>query len=110
MINLIANACDAYATLDPAVPMERRNILVSACAADQRIRLFIQDHAGGIPADTLPRIFEPFFTTKEAGQGTGLGLSISYGIITDMGGTITAEVADGGTRFTIDLPSAAPAG
>ena len=110
MINLIANSCDAYATLDPPVPMERRNILVSACAADQRIRIFIQDHAGGIPADTLPRIFEPFFTTKEAGQGTGLGLSISYGIITDMGGAITAEVADGGTRFTIDLPSAAPAG
>jgi C4-dicarboxylate-specific signal transduction histidine kinase len=87
-------------------PAERRCITICGGAEGGRVTLVVQDHAGGIPAETLPRIFEPFFTTKDVGQGTGLGLSISYGIITDMGGTIAAEVADGGTRFTIELPAA----
>ena len=38
------------------------------------------------------------------GKGTGLGLSVGYGIIRDMGGTITAENINDGARFTITLP------
>jgi PAS domain S-box-containing protein len=106
MINLVSNACDAYAGMVEPPPAERRCITICGGAEGGRVTLVVQDHAGGIPAETLPRIFEPFFTTKDVGQGTGLGLSISYGIITDMGGTIAAEVADGGTRFTIELPAA----
>jgi PAS domain S-box-containing protein len=108
MINLISNACDAYAAMTPPPPVERRVITISTLAVGDRVRLSVQDHAGGIPDHILPRIFEPFFTTKTSGQGTGLGLSISYGIITDMGGTITAEHAGDGTRFIIDLPAATP--
>ncbi len=109
MINLISNACDAYAAMREPPAGEERCIAIGGSAEGGRVTLVVQDHAGGIPAETLPRIFEPFFTTKDVGQGTGLGLSISYGIITDMGGTIAAEVAGGGTSFTIELP-AAPAG
>ncbi|MEI6159785.1 MAG: GAF domain-containing protein [Roseococcus sp.] len=106
MINLISNACDAYSVMEkPAVP-ERRCIAILGKAEGGRVIVQVEDHAGGIPADIMSRIFEPFFTTKDVGQGTGLGLSISYGIITDMGGTITAEGADGGTRFTIELRAA----
>lgn len=108
MINLVSNACDAYAAAEPRVELERRSITVTALAAAGRVTLRVQDHAGGIPADILPRVFEPFFTTKSAGKGTGLGLSISYGIITEMEGSITAGLADGGTVFVIDLPAAAP--
>lgn len=104
VINLISNACDAYAEQAPPVTPERRTVTVCAMRRDDRVRLQVSDHAGGIPEDILPRIFEPFFTTKAAGLGTGLGLSISYGIITDMTGTIGAERVDGGTRFTIELP------
>ena len=108
MINLVSNACDAYAGMDEPAAPERRCITVCGKAEAGRVSVQVQDHAGGIPAEILSRIFEPFFTTKDVGQGTGLGLSISYGIITDMGGTIMAEVADGGTRFTIELPAAEP--
>jgi signal transduction histidine kinase len=106
LINLISNACDAYAGMDEPPAAEQRSVVICGSAEAGRVSLVVQDHAGGIPAEILPRIFEPFFTTKEVGQGTGLGLSISYGIITDMGGTIGAELADGGTRFTIELPAA----
>ncbi len=60
--------------------------------------------AGGGAPEALPRVFQPFFTTRAAGRGTGLGLSISYGIITEFGGTITAENGGGGARFLIVLP------
>lgn len=53
----------------------------------------------------MERIFDPFFTTKEIGRGTGLGLSISYGIVTEMGSTITAENETSGARFIVTLPA-----
>jgi C4-dicarboxylate-specific signal transduction histidine kinase len=39
------------------------------------------------------------------GKGTGLGLSVSYGIILEMGGTITAENITDGAKFSITLPT-----
>jgi two-component system cell cycle sensor histidine kinase/response regulator CckA len=80
------------------------------------IRIQVTDCGTGIPSEILPRIFEPFFTTK-APLGTGLGLSQVYGIVRQHGGFVDAESpssvlpaltgADGGTTFTIYLPSAA---
>jgi len=66
----------------------------------------VHDRAGGIAADALPRIFMPFYTTKDVGEGSGLGLSVCFGIITELGGTITAESEGGESRFTILLPAA----
>ena len=67
----------------------------------------VQDNGCGIPADAQKRIFEPFFTTKPVGDGTGLGLSISYGIVTEFGGEISFESAEGaGTTFTLRFPAA----
>ncbi len=75
-------------------------------SGDDLIRITVSDTGGGIPEEAMSHIFEPFFTTKKMGEGTGLGLSVSYGIIRDMGGTIEAENAGGGARFTITLPVA----
>ncbi len=67
--------------------------------------LTVEDDGAGIAAEHLPRVFEPFFTTKPPGEGTGLGLSIVHGIVSDHGGTITAEnLPEGGARFRITMP------
>jgi K+-sensing histidine kinase KdpD len=67
----------------------------------------VQDTGGGIPPAVLPHIFEPFFSTKERARGTGLGLASVYGIVTQLGGTITASSEAGrGAAFTIVLPQA----
>ena len=105
LMNLVANAYDAYDAQPPRGGTERR-IRLRAWREADRVLLEVRDAAGGIPEEVLPRIFDPFFTTKPVGQGTGLGLSISYGIIQDMGGTLTAANVPGGTAFTIALPVA----
>jgi signal transduction histidine kinase len=62
------------------------------------IEIGFQDTGNGIPEDHLGRIYDPFFTTEKEGRGIGLGLSIAYGIITNIGGTITCH------SYTEDLP------
>ncbi len=64
------------------------------------------DDAGGIAAEAIDQIFDPFVTTRAGGKGTGLGLSVAHGIISEMGGTISAANRDAGALFTIALPAA----
>jgi PAS domain S-box-containing protein len=74
-------------------------------AQRHRIIVKISDNGPGIPGDILSRVFDPFFTTKQVGTGTGLGLSISHGIVTEHGGNIVVENAEGeGVTFIIELP------
>src|SRR6185437_12630937 len=101
----ITNACDACMAAQPALPKERRRIAVNAFAKGGMVVLIVADHAGGIQAPDLPRIFQPFFTTKAPGEGMGLGLSISYGIVGDMGGTMTARNGKDGAVFELRLPA-----
>ena len=74
------------------------------------IEIILEDDGPGIAPEVMPRIFDPFFTTKPEGKGTGLGLSVAYGIVRELGGTLTAEspppgaVHGRGARFTIRLP------
>ena len=66
------------------------------------MRIIFQDSGPGIGEENLKKIFNPFFTTKEVGKGTGLGLSLCYGIVTEHGGSITAQSKPGlGATFTI---------
>ncbi len=73
--------------------------------------LTVSDTGTGIAADVAARMFEPFYTTKPKDKGTGLGLSTVYGIVTQAGGTVDVDSAEGaGTTFRIYLPCAgAPA-
>ena len=103
LINLLANACDAYQNA-PTPQGDGKTIRIDAQAGDDGVRLRVQDQAGGIPPEVIDHIFDPFFTTKGPDKGTGLGLSICYGIIRQAGGTLSAHNTDGGASFEILLP------
>ncbi|WP_207262575.1 PAS domain-containing sensor histidine kinase [Desulfovibrio sp. Huiquan2017] len=65
----------------------------------------VADDGCGIPEADIKRIFDPFFSTKKKTGGTGLGLSITYGLVQELGGTMSVESEVGkGTTFTITMP------
>jgi PAS domain S-box-containing protein len=87
---------------------DRNEIRVrSATDGGGRVVVEVEDNGSGMTPETLNRIFDPFFTTRPVGQGTGLGLSICHGIVTKLGGEISASSVPGqGTAFRISLPAA----
>ena len=96
IINLLRNALDA--TKDTDTP--QIDILLSA---GETATLTVRDNGHGIT--DLDNLFEPFYTTKKPGEGVGLGLAISSGIVTDLGGRLTARNAEGrGAVFEMQLP------
>ena len=101
LINLIGNAVDTYE--ERAITVDSV-VIVEGELQEKEVVLRVKDHAGGIPADVLPRIFEPFFTTKPVGHGTGLGLAITIDAVRSMSGSITARNEGDGAVFEIRLP------
>lgn len=93
--NLLKNALEA-------VP-DGASVAIEISADDLDVSIRIRDTGLGMTADQLAHLFEPYRTTKE--KGTGLGLMISKRIVSDHGGTISAEsTPTEGTTFTIRLP------
>ncbi|SEK94899.1 PAS/PAC sensor hybrid histidine kinase [Stigmatella aurantiaca] len=105
-LNLVVNAAQAI----PEGDAQRHSIrLVTRRLDVGRVLIEVQDSGSGIPREALGRIFDPFFTTKPVGVGTGLGLSICHGIITNLGGEISADSEMGkGSTFRVILPSLEP--
>jgi two-component system C4-dicarboxylate transport sensor histidine kinase DctB len=96
LINLLRNALDA--TKD--VPAPQIELLL---AAGETATLTVRDNGHGIT--DLDNLFEPFYTTKKPGEGVGLGLAISSGIVSDLGGRLTARNGEeGGAVFELQLP------
>ncbi len=96
IINLLRNAIDA--TSEVEAPMI--DIVLSA---GERVVISVRDNGHGI--EDLDALFEPFYTTKAPGDGVGLGLAISSGIVSDLGGRLTARNGrTGGAVFEIRLP------
>ncbi len=96
IINLFRNALDATKTVaDPQI-----DILL---AAGETATLTVRDNGEGI--EDLDCLFEPFYTTKQPGDGVGLGLAISSGIVSDLGGRLTARNGRfGGAVFEVQFP------
>ncbi len=96
LVNLLRNAFDAGKTApDPQI-----DIIVAGGA---HASVSVRDNGSGI--EDLDTLFEPFYTTKAPGDGVGLGLAISSGIVTELGGRLTAHNRpSGGAVFEMILP------
>ena len=96
IINLLRNALDASKDIrTPQIDM--------ILSAGETATLTVRDNGHGLK--DLEKVFEPFYTTKKPGEGVGLGLAISSGIVTDLGGRLTARNAEGGGAvFEMQLP------
>ncbi|CAD5107115.1 sensor histidine kinase [Zestomonas carbonaria] len=100
LLNLLHNALDAMAEADERV----LELSITRDGGDCLLR--VGDSGGGIADDDLARVFEPFFTTKPVGQGLGLGLAVSYGIVRELGGSLSVANGERGAVFTLRLPVA----
>jgi len=100
LTNLIINAIDA---MNGTGSIEIRTDLVKKRDV-LYCRISVKDSGKGIGKQDSHLIFTPYYTTKES--GTGLGLPIVERIVTDHGGAIWFDSAEGmGTTFFIDLPA-----
>lgn len=94
LINLLLNAITA-AGRDGLVA-------VRILASESQLVMVVENSGRPLLPEQLARLFEPFTSFSESGNG--LGLWICYQIVTQLGGTISAESNTELTRFTILIP------
>lgn len=98
-VNIFQNSVQA---MDPS---DAHLVIAAKKDKDGGCEVKIKDNGSGIDESILDKVFDPFFTTKDVGMGTGLGLSICHGIISEMGGKISASSKVGeGTTLLVKLP------
>jgi signal transduction histidine kinase len=91
------------------------SVTLSAHNGEGPLQVEVIDTGIGIPQDELGLLFSRFYrastATRRAIPGTGVGLVIARAIVEAHGGTISLQSAEGsGTRVTVNLPAAQPAG
>lgn len=98
-INLFQNALEA-------VDSKENGGLVKVRVHEQekKVIVTVSDNGPGMPTHIRENLFSPFNTSKE--KGLGLGLVIVKEIVTDYGGTISAENSVAGTAFRVELRKA----
>ncbi|MDH4440430.1 MAG: ATP-binding protein, partial [Rhizobium sp.] len=101
LINLFQNALEALEGKDGA-----RIEVTLARVQDDEVTLTVSDNGPGIPQAIRDNLFIPFNTSKDS--GLGLGLVIARDIVTEYGGSITADSSPAGTTFTVTLKRAQP--
>lgn len=94
LMNLLLNAIQAA---EPGSRVRCRVMLASS-----RLRIETENSGRPIPPEAMDRLFEPFAHASETGHG--LGLWVTYQIVSQLGGRITADSAEGTTRFLVVLP------
>jgi signal transduction histidine kinase len=104
LTNLIDNAVKYSVDTSPIE-------ITIASASPGAVEIAVRDWGIGIPPEHRQHVFDRFFQaegSRHAG-GMGLGLYISRQIVQAHQGEIAVEApSDGGTRFVITLPEAAP--
>lgn len=101
IVNLLNNAKDALLRNKIKHPFIKLELMVE----NNDVIITVEDNAGGIKKEIIPKIFDLYFTTKHQSQGTGLGLYMSKNLIEkDLKGTINAQNTKEGVVFTIKIP------
>jgi len=101
ILNLLNNAIQV---LSNSGGLSRR-ISIEAVSTGQTVHLSIADNGEGVPTEFKPHLFELLSTTRLTGMG--LGLWLCKHIVTRYSGSIVYEdVAGGGAKFVVGLPSA----
>lgn len=96
LINLLTNATKYT---------EKGNIRFGYGIRRNFVRFYVTDTGRGIPKSELGNIFGRFVQLKGNKQGIGLGLAICKGLVSKMGGTISATSDVGkGSTFSFTLP------
>lgn len=95
VLNVLANAKYAVDEREKYEKQGYKKRIALSCSAAGQAVLEVHDNGIGIKAEHRDKIFDPFFTTKPVDKGSGLGLAFSFGIIRDMGGTITCDSSEG---------------
>lgn len=98
LANLVKNACEHTE--------EGGHIDITISRSESSAFIVIEDDGGGVPESDLSRLFERFFRSERSCsyEGSGVGLGIVREIVRLHHGSIQAENADGGLRFSICLP------
>jgi two-component system sensor histidine kinase MtrB len=99
--NLIVNACRYGAP----------PVLVSAVQVGELLRVTVQDHGPGVPAEFVPLLFDRFARSPASASsvpGTGLGLAIARSYARAHSGEVSYRpAASTGSVFELTLPTAA---
>lgn len=101
LLNLVNNALK--------YSKDNKFISVNLYRSNGSVKLEVQDHGIGIPANEHDKIFEKFYRCGDPLvhniKGSGLGLSLVRHIVQAHGGEVQVEsVPDKGSKFTIRLP------
>ena len=82
---------------------EGTDVTVSAHRYNGAAELTVADSGPGLPAGARSKVFERFYT-GDAARGAGLGLAIARELAERMDGRLLLRT-EGGTSFTLELPS-----
>lgn len=102
MTNIVRNALDAVEEAD------LRQLIIRIGNEEENAWFEVSDTGHGLGDMSLEELREPFTTSRASGKGMGLGLTISAGIVSDHGGTMTAQnLHEGGAMFRVEFPGQA---
>ena len=104
LTNLIGNARQAMDCVRDRIHQLTLRVDTMETAAEQWLRIQVEDNGEGIHQENLSRLFVHGFTTRSGGHGFGLHSCALAA--KEMGGTLTAH-SDGpgrGATFTLQLP------
>jgi len=101
ILNIINNAKDILIERK----IEDKKVYINISKKGSFALITIEDNAGGIPNEILPKIFDPYFTTKHQLHGTGIGLYMSTSIVSgSLKGKLYAKNSLNGAKFYIEIP------